>query len=182
MRYMLILSGLLLAGWAMAEEEKKGSSIDLDGVESKTPAAWVKEAPANTMRFAQFKLPKVKGDKDDGELVIFKGLGGSAEANIDRWKKQFVAPKGKGIDDISKVTNIEMAGGKGLMVEVSGTYMFNPAPFNPRSKAVPREEYKMVGIHLDGPKDVYHIRMVGPAKTMDHYRKGFEEWVKGYKK
>src|SRR5262245_31580109 len=137
MRHILLLAGLglaALAGAAGADEKGTGTKVTLDGLTSTTPGSWVKEAPANKMRFAQFKLPKVKGDKEDAELVIFKGLGGSAAANIERWKKQFVPPRGKKIDDVSKVTDVKIAGGDAKLLDVEGTYLFNPAPFNPRSK------------------------------------------------
>ena len=39
----------------------------------------------------------------------------------------------------------------------------------------------MIGIHFEGPKEVYHIKLTGPAKTIDHYKKGFEQWIKGFK-
>lgn len=183
MRHRTLMGILLLCGgFVWAEEGGKGSKVDLDGTESATPASWVKQAPTNKMRFAQFKLPRAEGDKDDGELVIFKGLGGSANANIDRWKKQFVAPEGKTIDDISKVKTIKMAGGEGKYLEVEGTYLFNPAPFNPASKPTPRAGYQMVAIHFEGPKDVYHIRITGPEKTIQLHKKGIEDWLKGYQK
>jgi hypothetical protein len=181
MRRILPFSLLLLAGVAFADD-KKGTPVDLDGMTSTTPGDWVKEAPSNKMRFAQFKLPRAAGDKEDAELIIFKGLGGSADANIDRWKAQFKAPKGKTIDDVAKVTDVKIAGLDGKLLDVEGTYMFNPAPFNPKSKTEPRENYRMVAIHYEGPKDVYHIKLTGPAKTIAQHKKGFDEWLKGYKK
>jgi hypothetical protein len=134
------------------------------------------------MRFAQFKLPKAKDDKEDAELIIFKGLGGTANQNIDRWKKQFVAPKGKTIDDVSKVTDIKIGGSEAKLLDVEGTYMYNPAPFNPASKTVARPHYRMLAIHFDGPRDVYHIKLTGPAKTIEQYKKGFDSWLAGFKK
>jgi hypothetical protein len=40
----------------------------------------------------------------------------------------------------------------------------------------------MLAVHYEGPKEVYHIRLTGPAKTVEHYRPGFEAWLKGFKK
>jgi hypothetical protein len=183
MRRFLLLAGLALAALTTtAQAEEKGASVDLDGMSSKTPASWVKETPSNRMRYAQFKLPKVKDDKEDAELIIFKGLGGSAKANIDRWKKQFVPPTGKKIDDVSKVTEIKIGGSDASQLDIEGTYLFNPAPFNPRSKTVERPGYRMIAIHFEGPKDVYHIKLTGPAKTVEAAKKDFDAWIKGFKK
>lgn len=184
MRRFLLPACLLTAALALpagADDKAKGTKVNFDGLTSTTPAAWVEETPSNKMRFAQFKLPKVKGDKEDAELVIFKGLGGSAAANIDRWKAQFVAPKGKTADDISKQTEIKIGGKPAQQVVVEGTFKYNPAPFNPRSKNVLRPDYKMIAVHFEGPKEIYHIKLTGPAKTVDHYAKGFDAWLKGFK-
>jgi len=184
MRRFILPACLLLAGLAFsatADDKAKGTKVDLDGLTSTTPATWKEETPSNKMRFAQFKLPRVKGDKNDAELVIFQRLGGSAKANIGRWKEQFVAPKGKTLDDISKESDVKIGGKTAKMVELEGTYKHNPAPFNPRSKTELRPDYKMVAIQFDGPKEIYHIKLTGPAKTIDHYRKGFDEWIKGFK-
>src|SRR4051812_414350 len=111
MRRFILPACLLLAGLACpagADDKPKGTTVDLDGMTSTTPATWKEETPSNKMRFAQFKLPRVKGDAEDAELVIFKGLGGSAKANISRWKEQFVAPRGKTADDISKESDVKI--------------------------------------------------------------------------
>ncbi len=162
-------------------KEKKGVVIEIDDLKNTTPAAWKSETPANKMRFAQFVLPKVGDDKNDAELVIFKGLGGSADQNIERWKKTFVPAEGKKIDDVAKVTKVKVGKGAGQYLDVTGTYLFNPQPFNPQSKAVPRENYRMLAIHFEGPENVYHIRLTGPAKTVEHYKKGFDDWFNGLK-
>lgn len=178
MRYTVLLAGLVvtcLAWTARAEEAGKGTAVDFDGMTSTTPASWVKEAPSNRMRYLQFTLPRAKGDKEDAELVVFKGLGGSAADNIARWKKQFTPPAGK-------VTEIKVGGSDASRLDIEGTYQFNPAPFNPRSKTVPKESYAMIAIHLEGPKDVYHIRLTGPAKTIEQHKKGFDAWIAGFKK
>ena len=158
------------------------ADISLDGMTSKAPANWIEERPSNTMRLGQYRVPKAKGDKEDGELVIFKGLGGSVEANVKRWKGQFIPPAGKTIDDVAKVEKIKIAGDDATQLTVSGTYLYNPQPFNPKSKTEKRPDYKMIAIFYNGPKDVYQIKFTGPAKTVDENTKAFEAWIKGFKK
>lgn len=173
---------LLVLGCSGAPaEDKKGAIVELDGLKNTTPATWKEEAPANKMRFMQFKLPKVGDDKDDAELVIFKGLGGSPEANVKRWKDQFTPPAGKTADESAKVEKVKVAGNEGLYLDVTGSYAFNPAPFNPNSKTEKRDNYRMLAIHFEGPKEIYHIKLTGPARTVENYKKGFDEWFKGLK-
>jgi hypothetical protein len=167
---------------ADGEKDKgKGVVVDLDGLKSTTPGDWKEEAPANRMRFMQFRLTKKGDEKEDGELIIFKGLGGGGKANIERWKKQFVPPKDKQIDDVAKVEEIKIGDRPALKLDISGTYLFNPQPFNPRSKPEEKPNYRMLAIYLDGADNPYQIKLTGPAKTVEAYKKGFDEWVKNFK-
>ncbi len=179
---LVVLAGVALAFGPAGRAEDKGTVVSLDGLKSKTPASWKEEAPSNKMRFAQFRLPKVKGDVEDAELVIFKGLGGAPKANVERWKGQFRAPAGKKIDEVSKVSEMKIAGNDAVLLDVTGIYLYNPAPFNPRSKTVARPGYRMLAIHFEGPETIYHIKLTGPAKTIEHHKAGFDAWIKGLKK
>jgi hypothetical protein len=161
--------------------EGKGAEVDFDGLRSRAPAAWKKEATKGGLRYAQFRLPKTGEDKADAEVVIFRGIGGSAKENISRWKSQFIAPKGKTIEDVSSVKEMKVGDAKVQYLDISGTYKYNPQPFNPNSKTENRPGYRMIGVVFDGPKTVYHIRLVGPENTVAHYQKGFDEWLKGFK-
>ena len=162
-------------------KDDKGTVVDIDGLRSTAPAAWKEEAPANKMRYVQFKLPRAKDDKDDAELVIFKGLGGSAKQNVERWKAQFAPPKGKTIDDVSKVEEFKVSDRSLTYLDISGTYKFKERPFDPAAKEELKPEYRMLAVHFDGKNDVYHIKLTGPAKTIEQYKKGFDEWIKAFK-
>ncbi|HWG46363.1 MAG TPA: hypothetical protein VN688_26610 [Gemmataceae bacterium] len=167
---------------ADADKDKgKGVVVNLDGAKSKTPGDWKEEAPANRMRLTQFRLPKKGDDKDDAELVIFQKLGGGSKANITRWKGQFVPPEGKKIDEVAEVKEIKIGDRPATYLDVRGTYKFNPQPFNPRSKTQDKPNYRMLAIYFDGPKDPYQIKLTGPAKTVEAYKKGFDEWLKNFK-
>jgi len=162
-------------------EDKKGTVVDLDGLKSTTPANWKEEAPSNKLRFAQFKLPPQEGDKEPTEVAIFKGLGGSPKQNVERWKSQFIPPKGKTIDDVAKVQEIKVGGNDGVYLDVQGTYKFKAAPFDPNSKEMLKPNFRMLAIQFEGPKDIIQIRMTGPAKTVEAAKKGFDEWLKAFK-
>ncbi len=162
-------------------DKGKGVVVDLDGLKSTTPGDWKEEAPSNRMRLTQFRLPKKGDGKDAAELVIFKGLGGGGKANVERWKKQFEAPEGKNIDDVSEVKEIKIGDRPAVYLDVRGTYLFTLQPFNPRSKKEKRPDYRMLAIYFDGPKEIYQIKLTGSAKTVEAYKRGFEEWVKNFK-
>jgi hypothetical protein len=174
---------LVCAGsWGRAEDNKdKGTVVELDDLRSAAPAAWKEEPPANSMRYAQFRLPKKGDDKYDAELLIFRGFGGSARDNVERWKKQFTPPEGKSIEDVAKVEEIKVGGHPAVYLDVQGTYLMKTRPVDPNDKGEKRPDYRLLAVHLEGPKNIYHIRLVGPAKTVEAYKKGFEEWLKNFK-
>jgi len=180
---LALLGGVILAVGACAEEkrtvaEEKGAVVDLDGIKAPAPASWKEEAPSNKMRFAQFRLP---GKDGDAELVIFKGLGGGAKQNVERWKGQFIPPEGKTADDVAKVSDITIGGKKAVRLDISGTYKFKAAPFDPNAKEERKPHYKMVAIYFDGPQDVYQIKLTGPEKVVDGHLKEFDDWIKAFK-
>lgn len=184
----LLAAGLLTCAWQAADtqaqdkKEEKGKEIELDGMKSAIPGSWKQEKPDNRLRFLQFKLPKVKDDKEDGMLIVSKGIGGSPEANIKRWKEQMIPPEGKALDDICKVTDFKLADVKCPYLDATGTYKDNPRPFDPSSKAVNRPGYRLLAMHYEGKDDVYQFKLYGPADTVANYKQGFEDWLKGLKK
>ena len=61
-------------------------------------------AVASPMRVAQFVVPGPGGDAEMG-VFRFAGGAGGVDANIARWKGQFVPPEGKTVDDIQRDTD-----------------------------------------------------------------------------
>ena len=187
----MIRCGLLLLGIALLlaqatrdrayAEDTKGVVVQFDGLKSTTPASWKEEEPTNKLRYKQFRLAKAGDDKADAELIIFRGLGGSAKENVQRWKGQFVPPEGKKIDDVAKVSELKISGAPATYLDVSGTYLFKARPADPNEKAERRPDYRMLAVHFQGPETVYHVRLVGPAKTVEQYKKGFDDWLKAFK-
>jgi hypothetical protein len=39
----------------------------------------------------------------------------------------------------------------------------------------------MLAVHFDAPENIYHIKLVGPARTVEMYKKGFDDWLKAFK-
>ncbi len=172
---------LLLCLTVTAFAADKGTDIEFDGLKSTTPANW-KEAPSpSKLRLATFVVPRAKGDEADADLALFKGLSGSKKANLERWKAQFIAPEGKKIDDVTKVEEMKIAGCEVMYVDIEGTYL-EGAPMAPAAQKKRKPNYRMLAIQFEGPDNPYHIKLTGPAKTVAEAKKGFDEWLKGFKK
>jgi hypothetical protein len=172
---------------SVTAQDKKGDVVEIDGLKAAIPSTWKDEKPDNRMRFLQYWLPgdktakSKKEDKDRAELVVFKDITGGPEANIKRWKDMFVPPEGKTLDEVSKVKQIKIAGQEAHLLDISGTYKFKAAPFDPKSQTELRPNSRGVFIHWDGKNNTYQLRLVGPAKTVDMYAQGFEDWLKALK-
>jgi len=178
--FLFTFAANLLVAVSPTRAADKGTVVDFDGLKSTAPETWGEEKPGQ-MRYVQFKIPAPDKDTKDGQLVVFKGLGGSAKDNIARWQGMFLPPEGKKVEDIAKVTEFKMAGRDATRLDIAGIYKFKAAPFDPNSKEEKLPDYKMIAIQFDGPKNIYHIRFVGPAKTIDKNKEAFETWIKGFK-
>jgi len=183
----VLLLGLGVLGYSRAEEKKddKGTVVEIDSFKAKVPSSWkeveLTEQQRNFGRVAQFTIPKAKDDKADADMVVyfFKGGGGDAKSNIDRWKGQFTAPEGKKVE--TKVEEMKVGDTPVTYVDVQGTYKYKKAPFNPNEKEELRPDYRMIGVIFDSKNGPYFIRFVGPAKTVADNKKGFDEWLKALK-
>lgn len=184
--------GLLLAGFLALpglackaddkKEEKKGTVVTLDGLSSRTPADWEEIKTTRPFRFKEFKVPRVKDEERDAELIIFhfgEGGGGSVKDNMKRWKDMFQPPAGKSIDDATKVEEFKVGAVPVTYVDINGTYLFKVSPM--AEKAEPRPKHRMLVVFFDSDKGPYFIRLVGPEKTIAQHKKGFDEWIKGFK-
>lgn len=169
------LVALNLSAAAADKDDKKGTVVKIGGMSSTTPADW-KEEKAGGMRLQQFTLPRVEGDKTDGDVVIFK-LGGEAKANIDRWKNQFTVAEGKK-DDV-KEQKMKVGDAEVIYLDVRGTY--NSPKFDPKYQGMKMENFRLLGAIFETKDGQYQIRCIGPEKTIEKNKKGFEDWIKGFK-
>lgn len=156
--------------------------VELDGFKSKTPNSWKSiPLPAKSLRYKQFQIPAVKGDRTDAEVVIFKGLGGGVEPNVNRWKSQFTPPAGKNREDATTVTKIKIGGREATYVDIQGTY--NPPQFDPTFGKVKNwPEFRLLAVYFQGPDDVYQIKLTGPMDTVTQQKKAFDAWLSDFKK
>src|SRR5262245_16213448 len=173
--------GALLVAAAGASADDKGTVVKFDDLKSTTPADWKAEKPASSMRFAQFRLPRAKDDKADGEIRIFKDLGGTVAQNMARWRGEFLPPEGKKIDDVAKESELKVGDAKVAYLDIQGTWLDGP-PNVPANRRTKRPGYRMLAVQFEIPKgSLFHIKLIGPAATVEQHKKGFDEWLKAFK-
>ena len=171
MRLVLTAVVALFVGAAPAAD------VELAGMKSKAPADWKEEPPSNTMRMAQFKLPKAEGDPADAELAVFVFPGGSGtvKQNLERQLAKFQPDGRKDKTEKIKVGSIDAT-----YQDVSGTYLKKPFPM--AKEGSPMADYRQLYVVFeaaDGKQ--YYMTLLGPQKSVEKHKKGFEEWLKNFK-
>lgn len=151
------------APWAAAAEPAKTRTVEAGELKLKVPEAWQQKPASSTMRLAQFTIPKVEGDAENGEFVVFffGGAAGGAQANVERWIKQFQAKD-------RKVTLREGKSPQGeyVFVDLRGTWNKPVGPMI-QQKTVPMPHARVLGVILAVKgQGNYFIRLTGPEKTI----------------
>jgi len=175
-----LLSVALLA--LAAQAENKGKEVELDGLKSKVPETWKAQETNSQFRAAQFTIPKADGDDRDGELVVYffgKGGGGGVEANVKRWQQQIVPAEGKKIEDVMKKDSFKVGDVYVTVVDLQGTYQAPAFAANQKPEKIPNA--RMIGVVFESPNGPYFFKLVGPTKTIEANKKGFDEWLKSFK-
>ena len=149
-------------------------------IKAKVPTEWTEQTPSSSMRKAQYALPKVSGDGEDGELAVFyfgPGQGGSVEANIDRWIGQISQPDGSSSQDKAKTNKKEIGGMAITLVDVSGTYSAGMM-----SNAPPRQAYRMLAAVAETADGPWFFKLTGPEKTIAKWSSGFDQFIASFKR
>jgi hypothetical protein len=127
--------------------------------------------PKSPMRKASFEVPHAKEDKEDGELAVFyfgPGQGGSIDANVDRWVKQF---SGVATGDVKRADR-EANGLRQHTVEIQhGTFDAGQMSMGPATG--PKKDYALLGAIVEAPSGAYFFKMTGPAHTVAAARDPF---------
>ncbi len=164
-------AGMKLAG------AKPAAAIDPGDLPLKyaVPDSWGPEAPASSMRKAQYLLPREDGDPSDGDMVLFffgVNQGGPIEANIDRWVGQFSTADGDPIPDSGRVVKTEERNGLTITtLDVAGHYVNTMAPGG-GSQA--KEAKRMLAAIVETPGGRWFFKGTGPVNTMAKHKSAFD--------
>lgn len=178
------LSGLLLLlglTFALADDSSP-PLIMINKLKAAAPASWKAEKPANRLRSYQFKLSGATAADPAGELYVMPNSNPDHTKYFPRWKSDFVVPEGKSIDDMSRTSQFEIAGGTTVhILDIQGTWRYKERPFDPRSKVEERPGSRVVWAVVAGPDEATHLRMSGPAPVINKHYDSFISWLKSLK-
>jgi hypothetical protein len=136
------------------------------------PPAFKRVPPSNPMRKASFVVPRAEGDAEDGELTVFyfgPGQGGSIDANVDRWVKQFGDVKPGDVKRADREAN----GLRQHTVELEKGAFSAGAGMGMGSSAKAKENWGLVGGIVETPSGAYFFKMTGPSKTVKKAKPDF---------
>ena len=140
--------------------------------EFEAPADWRSEPPQSAMRQAQFRIVNPDGGPD-GSCIFFyfgPGRGGSAEANIERWRRQFAELAAQ---QAAVVTVEEIAGQQVHYFRGSGTFL-SGMPGGPKT---PVPGITLLGAILESVKGDIYVRLVAPTALADAEAAAFKRMV-----
>ena len=133
------------------------------------PESWGWVVPASPMRKAQLSVPGSAGSSP-AEVTFFHfgaGQGGSVQANVDRWFKQF----SDGYTD----ARTEQAGSTTItFVKAEGTF----ASGMPGGPTTPMKDYALRGAILESPSGDVYVKMTGPKTVVKTASPALEKMVR----
>ena len=143
---------------------------NLQGV---VPDAWMRENPSNSMRLAQFNI----SDKSKRcELIVFSGIGGSVDANLNRWVGQFLDSDKKRMTDYSTVRNEKIHELEITFAYTAGIYL--KSGMGNRGPTVEKPNYGLLAAIVRATNETYYFKCTGPKKTLDNYINSFETFIR----
>lgn len=158
------------ANWQEPGDHKAARFI---GMIADKPATWVEHPPAGSLETTRFNVPG-RDENPAAEIVVFffgPSSGGTLEANIDRWRKQF-RPNEDGSLLEPTITELETtAGFKVTLVELVGDWVkMGAASYTP--------DQHFITAVVDSPNGMVFIRFVGAEATVGPNRDTFINMIK----
>jgi len=139
------------------------------GLIGEKPATWIEHPPQGRMRAANYTVPGRDGN-EAAHVVVFDSIGGSIDANIDRWQSQFEPDEN--MDMVEPQISRFKAGGMDVtLVELAGSWMkMGAAWFTP-------DQLFIMAI-VESPGGNVFIRFAGQTATVEGARPAFIEMVR----
>lgn len=138
------------------------------------PSRWEAKPPSG-MRAATYIIPPASGDSEGGECAVFENLGGSVQANVDRWIGQFEKTDGAPNQKSETISGLSVT-----TVDVSGTFK-GGGPMMGNTSG-PKSGYRLLGAIVEGPEGNVFFKLTGPAKTIAAAQDEFQAMLKSLKK
>mgnify|MGYP001232693057 FL=1 len=195
-----LIVSTILSLYIYSEESKKERSVNLDAnikvlnrgedsitlkpgyekigtLQARKVESWSRETPSSSMRVAQYKIDYIKGS---GQLVVFSGIGGSPDENIERWYKQFKSESNLSIAEIASKWEIVKEKLNIKFVHFKGTYMKSDMRMNSVTEEL--KDYALLAAIISGANEPYYFKMTGPSSLIKSQISLFESFINSIQK
>lgn len=143
------------------------------GLRWTAPAGWKSEG-SRPMRAATY----IVDGAECGVYFFGAGMGGTVQANLDRWKAQVLAPNGKPAE--ARIGKRTIHGLAVTTIDTSGDYTGMGGPMAAAKTVQPG--YRLLGAIVEGPGGNLFIKFAGPAKTIAQNQQKFEQMLASFDK
>ena len=142
------------------------------------PTEWTESPSRSPMRVTQFVLPRVPGDPEDAELVVFYfgGSGGSVDANLQRWIGQMEQPDGRPSFEAAATIGFDAGGLAVTLLEVPGIYVAAVRPGS--TERFNKPDYRLMAAVVESPAGPYFFKLVGPDRTVERWDEAFTSFLR----
>ena len=155
-----------------------GSAVGQPVLHYDAPDDWIEQPSESPMRVTEFRLPRVPGDAEDAELVVFHfgGSGGSVEANLQRWIGQMEQPDGRSSFEVASTTGFETNGLAVTVLDVSGIYVAAVSPGSATRLSKPN--FRLMAAVVETPIGPYFFKLTCPDRTVARWNKRFAAFLR----
>lgn len=133
------------------------------GLSFEAPKDWEALPKSSMMKVAEYRLPKAEADADDGTVALYNfgtRLGGTAEANVQRWLGQFDPKEGEPAIERPKDGDAP----KITWVDVAGTYVAETRPGS--GVRLNKPGWRMIAAVVETADAMYFVKAIGPKATI----------------
>ena len=139
------------------------------GMVGDKPATWIEHPPQGSMRAANYTVPGRDGN-EAAHIVVFHSIGGSIDANIDRWQSQFEPDENRDLVE-PQISRFEAGGMPVTLVELAGSWKkMGTTWFTP-------DQLFIMAI-VESPRGNVFIRFAGQTATVEGARPEFVKMVR----
>jgi hypothetical protein len=138
------------------------------GVTWTVPSDWQTVSNPSPMRLATYR---VSGSGGDAEMAVSRA-GGSVDANVERWRGQFV-----GNDATTKRAERTVHGLKVTIVELDGTYKVSAMMMPGGGGGEPHPGWALLAAIVETSGAPYFFKLVGPEAAVRAARPRFDAMI-----
>ena len=162
---------------AVEAGEAGETSAEPERLSFTSQSGWIESEPASSMRAAEFVLPGSGGAVDASLVVYYFGSqrGGTVEANVTRWTKQFDQPDGRPSEEVMQRVERMVLGFPTHEVYLSGTYVAETSPGS--GEYLNHPEWRMMSAIIESDHGFYYVKLIGPEQTVRRWELSFRTFL-----